>query len=104
MFLSNLNLSSMVPQENVAPCLKPNRHDPKANGRSRCLAIIGLDRKGGAGGTADSTPTEPLIDSGFDSQQYCKNKKAHRIMGLVAITGGDAGIRTLDPGFAQMRP
>ncbi len=25
-------------------------------------------------------------------------------LAYLAVTGGDAGIRTLDPGFAQMRP
>jgi hypothetical protein len=49
-------------------------------------------------------PTEPQIDSWFDGHNRRKNKKAHKNMGLVAVTGGDAGIRTLDPGFAQMRP
>ncbi len=49
-------------------------------------------------------PTDQYIDSQIDSQEYYNNKKAHRIMGLVAVTGGDAGIRTLDPGFAQMHP
>ena len=49
-------------------------------------------------------PTEPYIDSQIDSHKYYKNKKANRIIGLDVVTGGDAGIRTLDPGFAQMRP
>ncbi len=36
----------------------------------------------------DSTPTEPLIDSCFDSWRCCKNKKAHGIMGFDDISGG----------------
>ena len=42
----------------------------------------------------NNLPTEPLVDSGIDSHQCYKNKKAHIIMGLIAFTGGEGGIRT----------
>ena len=65
-----------------------------------CSMVANLFRKmqkAGAGGTAYNTPTEPLIDSDFDSQQRLKNKKAHRIMGFDGVIGGVDGTRTRDP-------
>lgn len=47
-------------------------------------------QKVGAGEAASSTPTEPLIDSDFDSQQRLKNKKAHIIMGFEDVIGGES--------------
>jgi hypothetical protein len=37
------------------------------------------------------------IDSGIDSQQCIRNKKAHRIMGLIVVTGGPEEIPTKNP-------
>ncbi len=54
--------------------------------------------------TRRPSPTGILIDSGFDSHKSAGNKKAHKIMGLCAISGGDAGIRTLDSVFDRMLP
>ena len=54
-------------------------------------------QKVGAGETAYNTPTESLIDSGFDSRKFGKNKKAHRIMGFYDVIGGVDGTRTRDP-------
>ena len=41
-------------------------------------------------------PMNTLIDGCFDNQKSFAHKKAHIIMGLGALYGGGAGIRTLD--------
>ena len=42
-----------------------------------------------------SIPTDAKIDSCFDSRRCLRNKKAPIIRGLVAVAGGEGGIRTL---------
>ena len=78
----------------------PPPSDKRSRDGSRTLSLSAQLRphhkmqKVGAGEVAYSTPTEPLIDSYFDSLKCQKNKKAHIIMGLNVVSGGEGGIRT----------